>query len=100
MVLSSKVNGYTFIGGNFHFHFCLLFPLKGKTLVLEGKFFPLTILLTQWPELHRVLAALSATGLIVDPISEKLYHPLKQTVSKKVVTICKTGGKKRCSHIA
>ena len=40
--------------------------LKGKNLLLESKFFPLTLLHSERPKLHRVLAVLSAIGLKVE----------------------------------
>ena len=36
----------------------------------RSQFFPLTLLHSEWPKLHRVLAVLSAVGLRVKPISK------------------------------
>ena len=68
-------------------------PLKGKNLLLCGNFFPLTLLHSDRPKLHRVLAVLSATGLRVNPIFDGIHSLVKQTVSHKIVSLCKRGGR-------
>ena len=52
-------------------------------LALKSKFFHLTLLHSERPKLHTILAALSALGLNLrlDPTLEGLYSPEKQTGS-------------------
>ena len=53
------------------------------SLLNRSRFFPLIPLLSERPKLKRVLAVLSAKGLRVDPILERLFHPRKQTETGK-----------------
>ena len=62
-------------------------------------FFTLTLLHSEWPKLHRVLAALSAIGLRVDLLFERLCLQRSKQDVTEVFPLCKNGGKTtRCTH--
>ena len=52
--------------------------LKERTYSHRSKFFPLTLLHSEWPKLYGVLVILSATGFRVDPILCSMEKKEKQ----------------------
>ena len=100
------MNGNSIRGSDSAIYICCLHPQLGS--VLKGnnfapcshrsKFYPLTLLHSKLPKLHRVLAVLRAIGLREDPILEKFVHQGKQTGNyKSCLSWCKWGRRWRCT---
>ena len=95
------------ISGEATLSFCFLLPsqwettLKGKNLLLKeykSKFFSLTLLHSEQPKLHRVLAVLSAIGLKVDPFSKGFVEQGSKLGVTKIIPLGKDGLKRCLLH--
>ena len=63
------------------------------------KFFPLTLLHSEWPKLHRVLAFLTAIGLNDNPLPIFKFHFMgKQMSSQKLFAFVKITENKEVYH--